>query len=296
LLESIRFPEPVVSVAIEPKSRVDQDRIGEALNKLAEEDPTFKVDYNNETGQTVISGMGELHLEVIVGRLFSEFKVGAKVGRPWVAYKETITVPAKAEGRFVRQSGGRGQYGHACLEVEPGERGSGFQFVDQIKNGVIPKQYISAVEAGVKEAVETGVFAGYPIIDIKITLYDGSYHEVDSSDIAFKMAGSIALKDCVRRAKPVLLEPVMKLEVSTPEEFLGDIIGDINARRGHIEAIETNDEMSTVRASIPLAEMFGYASALRSLTQGRATHSMRFEHYKRLPVELAEKVKATGRE
>ena len=296
LLESIRFPEPVVSVAIEPKSRVDQDRIGEALNKLAEEDPTFKVDYNNETGQTVISGMGELHLEVIVGRLFSEFKVGAKVGRPWVAYKETITVPAKAEGRFVRQSGGRGQYGHACLEVEPGERGSGFQFVDQIKSGVIPKQYISAVEAGVKEAVETGVFAGYPIIDIKITLYDGSYHEVDSSDIAFKMAGSIALKDCVRRAKPVLLEPVMKLEVSTPEEFLGDIIGDINARRGHIEAIETNDEMSTVRASIPLAEMFGYASALRSLTQGRATHSMRFEHYKRLPAELAEKVKATGRE
>ena len=296
LLESIRFPEPVVSVAIEPKSRVDQDRIGEALNKLAEEDPTFKVDYNNETGQTVISGMGELHLEVIVGRLFSEFKVGAKVGRPWVAYKETITVPAKAEGRFVRQSGGRGQYGHACLEVEPGERGSGFQFVDQIKNGVIPKQYISAVEAGVKEAVETGVFAGYPIVDIKITLYDGSYHEVDSSDIAFKMAGSIALKDCVRRAKPVLLEPVMKLEVSTPEEFLGDIIGDINARRGHIEVIETNDEMSIVRASIPLAEMFGYASALRSLTQGRATHSMRFEYYKRLPAELAEKVKATGRE
>ena len=296
LLESIRFPEPVVSVAIEPKSRVDQDRIGEALNKLAEEDPTFKVDYNNETGQTVISGMGELHLEVIVGRLFSEFKVGAKVGRPWVAYKETITVPAKAEGKFVRQSGGHGQYGHACLEVEPGERGSGFQFVDQIKNGVIPRQYISAVEAGVKEAVETGVFAGYPIIDIKITLYDGSYHEVDSSDIAFKMAGSIALKDCVRRAKPVLLEPVMKLEVSTPEEFLGDIIGDINARRGHIEVIETNDEMSIVRASIPLAEMFGYASALRSLTQGRATHSMRFEHYKRLPAELAEKVKATGRE
>jgi len=296
LLESICFPEPVVSVAIEPKSRVDQDRIGEALNKLAEEDPTFKVDYNNETGQTVISGMGELHLEVIVCRLFSEFKVGAKVGRPWVAYKETITVPAKAEGKFVRQSGGRGQYGHACLEVEPGERGSGFQFVDQIKNGVIPKQYISAVEAGVKEAVETGVFAGYPIVDIKITLYDGSYHEVDSSDIAFKMAGSIALKDCVRRAKPVLLEPVMKLEVSTPEEFLGDIIGDINARRGHIEAIETNNEVSILRASIPLAEMFGYASALRSLTQGRATHSMRFEHYKRLPAELAEKVKATGRE
>jgi len=296
LLESIRFPEPVVSVAIEPKSRVDQDRIGEALNKLAEEDPTFKVDYNNETGQTVISGMGELHLEVIVGRLFSEFKVGAKVGRPWVAYKETITVPAKAEGKFVRQSGGHGQYGHACLEVEPGECGSGFQFVDQIKSGVIPRQYISAVETGVKEAVATGVFAGYPIVDIKITLYDGSYHEVDSSDIAFKMAGSIALKNCVSRAKPVLLEPVMKLEVSTPEEFLGDIIGDINTRRGRIETIETNNEVSIVRALIPLAEVFGYASAIRSLTQGRATHSMRFEHYERLPAGLAEKVKAAGRE
>ena len=296
LLESIRFPEPVVSVAIEPKSRVDQDRIGEALNKLAEEDPTFKVDHNSETGQTVISGMGELHLEVIVGRLFSEFKVGAKVGRPWVAYKETITVPAKSEGKFVRQSGGHGQYGHVYLEVEPGERGTGIQFVDQIKSGVIPKQYIPAVEAGVKEAVETGVFAGYPIVDIKITLYDGSYHEVDSSDIAFKMAGSIALKSCVSRAKPVLLEPVMRLEVSTPEEFLGDIIGDVNTRRGHVEVIETNNELSIVRALIPLAEMFGYASTLRSLTQGRATHSMRFEHYDKLPAGLAEKVKTAGRE
>ncbi|MDD5590592.1 MAG: elongation factor G [Dehalococcoidales bacterium] len=296
LLESIRFPEPVVSVAIEPKNRSDQDRIGEALNKLAEEDPTFKVDHNSETGQTVVSGMGELHLEVIVGRLFSEFKVGAKVGRPWVAYKETITIPAKSEGKFVRQSGGHGQYGHVYLEVEPGERGTGIQFVDQIKSGVIPKQYIPAVEAGVKEAVETGVFAGYPIVDIKITLYDGSYHEVDSSDIAFKMAGSIALKSCVSRAKPVLLEPVMRLEVSTPEEFLGDIIGDVNTRRGHVEVIETNNELSIVRALIPLAEMFGYASALRSLTQGRATHSMRFEHYDRLPAGLAEKVRTAGRE
>lgn len=296
LLESIRFPEPVVSVAIEPKSRADQDRIGEALNKLAEEDPTFKVDYNKETGQTVISGMGELHLEVIIGRLFSEFKVGAKVGRPWVAYKETISIPSKAEGRFVRQSGGRGQYGHAWLEVVPGERGSGFQFVDQIKNGVIPKQYIPAVESGVREAVQTGVYAGYPLTDIKAILYDGSYHEVDSSDMAFKMAGSMALKNCVNKAKPVLLEPVMKLEVSTPEEFLGDVIGDINGRRGHIESIDTENEISIIRTLIPLAEMFGYASALRSLTQGRATYSMRFERYERLPDDLSEKVKVSGRE
>ncbi|MFO8143547.1 MAG: elongation factor G, partial [Dehalococcoidales bacterium] len=296
LLESIRFPEPVVSVAIEPKSRADQDKIGEALNKLAEEDPTFKVNYNEETGQTVISGMGELHLEVVVGRLFSEFKVGAKVGRPWVSYKESISVPARAEGRFIRQSGGRGQYGHAWLDVEPAERGSGFSFVDQIKNGVIPKNYISAVEAGVKEAIETGVFAGYPITDIKVTLYDGSFHEVDSSDMAFKMAGSIALKNCVNRAKPILLEPIMKLEVSSPEEFLGDIIGDINSRRGHIESIDTDNDVSTIRTLIPLAEVFGYASTLRSLTQGRATYSMRFERYEKLPLELMEKVRTSGRE
>ena len=296
LLESIRFPEPVVSVAIEPKSRADQDKIGEALNKLAQEDPTFKVNYNEETGQTVISGMGELHLEVVVGRLFSEFKVGAKVGRPWVSYKESISVPAKAEGRFVRQSGGRGQYGHAWLEVEPAERGSGVSFVDQIKNGVIPKHYIPAVEAGVKEAIETGVFAGYPLTDIKVILYDGSFHEVDSSDMAFKMAGSIALKNCVSRAKPILLEPVMKLEVTSPEEFLGDIIGDINSRRGHIESIDTDNDISTIRTLIPLAEVFGYASTLRSLTQGRATYSMRFERYEKLPAELMEKVRTSGRE
>ncbi len=294
LLESIRFPEPVLSVAIEPKSRADQDRIGEALNKLAEEDPTFKVAYNQDTGQTVVSGMGELHLEVIVARLFSEFKVGAKVGRPWVAYKEAITIPVRAEGRFVRQTGGHGQYGHVWLELEPMERGKGFQFVDQVKNGAVRKQYIPAVESGIKEAMETGVIAGYPVVDIRATLYDGSYHEVDSSDIAFKMAGSIALKNGVTRAKPVLLEPVMKLEIVTPVQFLGDIIGNLNSRRGHIEAIESHDEMSIIRSLVPLAEMFGYATDLRSLTQGRATHSMEFYRYQELPAELTEKIKITG--
>ena len=295
LLESIRFPEPVLSVAIEPKTNVDQDRIGEALSKLVEEDPTFKVDYNQDTGQTVISGMGELHLEVIVGRLFSEFKVGAKVGKPQVAYKETITIPVRVERKFVRQTGGHGQYGHVCLELEPVEHGSGFQFVNRVKNGAIPKQYIPAVEIGVKEAMQTGVLAGYPVIDIKATLYDGSYHEVDSSDIAFRMAGSMALKDGVAKAKPILLEPIMRLEVVTPEQFLGDIIGALNSRRGRIEAIETQGEMRVVYSFIPLAETFGYATSLRSLTQGRATHSMEFYRYEELPAELVDEIKATGR-
>jgi len=295
LLESIRFPEPVLSVAIEPKTNVDQDRIGEALSKLVEEDPTFKVDYNQDTGQTVISGMGELHLEVIVGRLFSEFKVGAKVGRPQVAYKETITIPVRVERKFVRQTGGHGQYGHVCLELEPVERGSGFQFVSRVKNGAIPKQYIPAVEAGIKEAMGIGVLAGYPVVDIKATVYDGSYHEVDSSDIAFKMAGSRALKDGVAKAKPILLEPIMRLEVVTPEQFLGDIIGALNSRRGRIEAIETQGEMRVVHSLIPLAETFGYATSLRSLTQGRATHSMEFYRYEELPAELVDEIKATGR-
>ncbi|MCD6453088.1 MAG: elongation factor G [Dehalococcoidales bacterium] len=295
LLETITFPEPVVSIAIEPKTRVDNDRIGESLHKLAEEDPTFKVDYNKETGQTVISGMGELHLEVLVGRLLSEFNVGAKVGKPWVAYKETITVPVKTEGKFARQSGGHGQYGDVWIELEPMERGRGFQFVNALKGGVIPKQYIPAIEAGIKEAMGTGVVAGYPVVDIKVTLYDGSYHEVDSSDIAFKMAGSIALKSGVNKANPVLLEPVMKLEIVTPEEFLGDIIGDINSRRGHIEAIETHSGTNIIRSLVPLAEMFGYTTDLRSLTQGRATHSMRFYNYQVLPPVLAEKIKATER-
>ncbi len=295
LLESIRFPEPVLSISIEPRTRADQDKLGEALRKLTEEDPTFKVDYNQETGQTVISGMGELHLEVIVSRLLSEFGVGAKVGKPQVSYKETITVPVRAEGRFVRQTGGHGQYGHVWLELKPMERGSGFQFVDHVKGGVIPKQYIPAVEIGVKEAVETGVLAGYPMVDIKATIYEGSYHEVDSSDIAFKMAGSIALRNGATKAKPVLLEPIMRLEVVTPEQFLGDIIADLNSRRGHIEAIETQSALRIIHSFIPLAETFGYTTSLRSLTQGRATHSMEFSRYQELPAELAEHIKIKGR-
>jgi len=295
LLEAIRFPEPVLSIAIEPKTRADQDRMGEALQMLAQEDPTFKVDYNQETGQTVISGMGELHLEVIVSRLLSEFRVGAKVGKPRVSYKETITVPARAEGKFIRQSGGHGQYGHVCLELEPMERGSGFQFVDRVKSGAIPKQYIPATEAGIKEAMETGVIAGYPVADIKVILYDGSYHEVDSSDIAFKMAGSMALRDGISKGKPILLEPVMRLEVVTPEQFLGDIIADLNSRRGHIVGIETHGEMRVIHSLVPLAETFGYATNLRSLTQGRATYSMEFYRYQELPSELMNQVIATGR-
>ncbi len=297
-LESIRFPEPVLSVAIEPKTRGDQDKIGEALQKLTTEDPTFKVAYNQETGQTVISGMGELHLEVLVSRLVSEFKVEAKVGKPQVAYKETISRPVKAEGRFVRQTGGRGQYGHVYLELEPMERGSGFQFVNRVKGGAIPKNYILAAEAGIKEATETGGLAGYPVIDIKVILYDGSYHEVDSSELAFKMAGSMGLKIGLAKAKPILLEPTMKLEVVTPGQFLGDIIGDLTSKRGHIEAIETTEaEMCTIRAVVPLSETFGYATSLRSLTQGRATYSMEFYRYQELPSALVALIadKTTGK-
>jgi elongation factor G len=290
LLESIRFPEPVLSIAVEPKTRADQDKLGTALRKLTEEDPTFKVDYNDDTGQTVISGMGELHLEVIASRLLGEFGVGAKMGRPRVAYQETITVPVKVEGRFVRQSGGHGQYGHVCLELEPLERGSGFQFVDRIRSGAIPRQYIPAVETGIKEAMESGAWAGYPLVDVKATIYDGSYHEVDSSDIAFKMAGSMALKDGVAKAKPVLLEPIMKLEVVTPEEFLGDIISDLNSRRGHIETIRTQGDISAIHSFVPLSEAFGYATTLRSLTQGRATHSLEFYQYQGVPAALVDQI------
>jgi len=291
LLESIRFPQPVLSVAIEPKTRADQDKMVEALQRLADEDPTFQINYNQETGQSVISGMGELHLEVILSRLFSEFKVGANVGKPRVAYRETVTIPAKAEGRFVRQTGGRGQYGHVCIEIEPLERGGGFQFIDRTKGGILPKPFIIATEAGIKEALETGVFAGYPLVDIKITLYDGSYHEVDSSELTFKIAGSMALKNGVAKAKPILLEPIMRLEVVTPGQFLGDVTSDLIARRGHIETIETQYiEMCTIRCIVPLAETFGYATSLRSLTQGRATYSMEFYRYQELPAELASQI------
>ena len=295
LLEAIRFPEPVLSIAIEPKTRADQDKMDGALQKLSEEDPTFKVNYNQETGQTIISGMGELHLDVILNRLLSEFKVGAKVGNPRVAYKEAITIPVEAEGRFVRQTGGHGQYGHVYLKLEPMERGSGFQFVEKIKGGTLPKQYIPAVETGIKEAMETGVLAGYPVVDVKATIYDGSYHEVDSSEIAFRMAGSMALKDGVRKAKPILLEPIMRLEVVMPEQFLGDVIGDLSSRRGHIEAIETYEGMRAVHAFVPLAETFGYTTSLRSLTQGRATHSMEFHQYQKLPDALADQIKIIAR-
>jgi len=297
LLESIRFPEPVVSISIEPKTRADQDKMATALQKLTEEDPTFKVTYNEETGQTIISGMGELHLEVIVNRMISEFGVGAKVGKPRVAYKETITKPIQVEGRFVRQSGGHGQYGHVWLELEPLGRGSGFQFVDAIKGATLPRKYVPAIETGVKEAMETGVLAGYPVVDIKATVYDGSYHDVDSSELAFKMASSQALRAGVRKAKPALLEPIMNLEVVAPEQFLGDIIGDLNAKRGHIEHIDAQGDTYVLRCLIPLAETFGYATRLRSLTQGRATHSLEYSKYRELPAELTEEIteKAVGR-
>ena len=295
LLEAIRFPEPVLSMVIEPKSKADQDKLGEAMNKLAEEDPTFKVRSDAETGQTLISGMGELHLEVLIDRMLREFNVKVNVGKPQVAYKETITVPVEAEGRFIRQFGGHGQYGHVWLKLEPIERGSGFRFVDQIRGGDIPKEYVPAIEAGVKEALESGVIAGYPIVDIKATAYDGSYHEVDSSDLAFKMAGSIALKEGVRKASPIILEPIMRLEVVMPAQFLGDVIGDLNSRRGHVDGIETHGETCVVRALVPLAETFGYATILRSESQGRATYSLEFHSYRQLPASLAEQIGVRGR-
>jgi elongation factor G len=297
LLESIRFPEPVISVAIEPRTRADQDKLGEALKKLTEEDPTFKVNFNEETGQIVIAGMGELHLEVIVHRLLSEFGVTAKVGRPRVAYKETVTTSAQAEGKFVRQSGGHGQYGHVWLEIEPAVRGSGWEFIDKIKGGSVPRNFIPSIETGVREALESGVVAGYRLVDVKVTAYDGSYHEVDSSDLAFKMAGSIALKHAVNKANPVILEPIMRMEIVTPKEFLGDIIGDVTSRRAHIESIETHGDICIIQALIPLAETFGYATNLRSQTQGRASHTLEFHSYQEIPASIVkEVVERTGPE
>ncbi len=290
LLEPIRFPEPVLSVAVEPTTRADQERLGVALKRLTEEDPTFKVNYDQEAGQTIISGMGELHLEYLVDRLLTEFGVGAKVGRPRVAYKETITTAVTVEGRFIRQSGGRGQYGHVWLRLEPMERGSGFEFANRIKGAAIPKEYIPAVEMGIKEAMETGVMAGYPVVDIRATIYDGSYHEVDSSEMAFKVAASMALKEGVMKAKPILLEPIMKLEIVAPEQFLGDIMGDLNSRRGHVESVGTRHEMVVIRVLVPLAETFGYATSLRSLTQGRANHTLEFYRYQEVSAELADEI------
>jgi len=290
LLESMQFPEPVIRVAIEPKTKADQDKMGIALQKLAEEDPTFKTYTDQETGQTIIAGMGELHLEIIVDRMMREFKVEASVGKPQVAYKETIRKSVKSEGKFVRQSGGRGQYGHVWLELEPLEPGKGYEFVNKIVGGVIPKEFIPAVDQGVQEALTSGVLAGYPVVDVRVTLFDGSYHEVDSSEMAFKIAASIAFKEGMKKADPVLLEPIMKVEVVVPDEYLGDVIGDINSRRGQIEGIEPRAGAQIVHAYVPLSEMFGYATDLRSKTQGRGIYTMQFSHYAEVPKSIADTI------
>ncbi|HLV99906.1 MAG TPA: elongation factor G [Ktedonobacterales bacterium] len=290
LLESIQFPEPVISIAIEPKTKADQDKMGIALGRLAEEDPTFRVRTEEETSQTIISGMGELHLEVIVDRMFREFKVEANVGRPQVAFKETITSNAQAEGRFVRQTGGRGQYGDVWLKVEPMERGKGFEFVNGIIGGVVPREYIKPTEEGVREAMENGVLAGYPMVDVKVTLFDGSYHDVDSSEMAFKTAGSMGFKEAARKAHPVLLEPVELVEVVTSPDFYGDVLGDLNRRRGQVMAMEERGTSQVIRAHVPLAEMFGYVNDLRSMTSGRASYSMEFSHYAEVPKTLSEEI------
>ena len=289
-LGSMEFPEPVMSVAIEPKTKADHEKLSQSLNKLAQEDPSFKVSFNEDTGQTIISGMGELHLEIIVDRLLREFKVSASVGKPQVAYKETIRSVSKAEGKYVRQSGGRGQYGHVFLEVNPLEDAEGFEFVNAIVGGVIPREYIPAVEKGVREATYRGILAGYPVVDIKATLYDGSYHDVDSSEMAFKIAGSIAFREAAKKAHPVLLEPVMSVEVVTPEEYLGDVIGDLNSRRGKIQSIDRRGNAQVIKLQAPLSEMFGYATDLRSKTQGRATYTMQFKHYDEVPKGVSEEI------
>ena len=292
VLESIDFPEPVISIAIEPKTKADQERLGLSLQKLATEDPSFRVRTDEETGQTIISGMGELHLEIIVDRLLREFNVGANVGRPQVAYKETVRKEVEQEGKFVRQTGGRGQYGHVYLRVEPQPPGKGFDFVEAIKGGAIPKDYIPAVRNGVRGAMESGSLAGYPMVDIKVTLLDGSYHEVDSSEIAFKIAASMAFKDAVRKASPVLLEPIMAVEVVVPEAFMGEVIGDISSRRGKIVGLDSRPATQVIESCIPLAKMFGYATDLRSMTQGRATHTMQFSHYDEVPASISEEISA----
>ncbi|UPV79336.1 elongation factor G [Bacillus rugosus] len=290
ILESMEFPEPVIDVAIEPKSKADQDKMGIALAKLAEEDPTFRTQTNPETGQTIISGMGELHLDIIVDRMKREFKVEANVGAPQVAYRETFRTGAKVEGKFVRQSGGRGQFGHVWIEFEPNEEGAGFEFENAIVGGVVPREYIPAVQAGLEDALENGVLAGFPLIDIKAKLFDGSYHDVDSNEMAFKVAASMALKNAVSKCNPVLLEPIMKVEVVIPEEYMGDIMGDITSRRGRVEGMEARGNAQVVRAMVPLAEMFGYATALRSNTQGRGTFTMFMDHYEEVPKSVSEEI------
>ncbi len=295
VLLSMEFPDPVMSVAIEPKTKADQEKLSQALSKLAQEDPSFKVSFDEETGQTIISGMGELHLEIIVDRLLREFKVGANVGKPQVAYKETIRTKSKAEGKFVRQTGGRGQYGHVYLEIEPSEPGKGFEFVNAVVGGAIPREYISAVEKGIKEATDRGILAGYPIVNVKVKLYDGSYHEVDSSEMAFKIAGSMGFREAAKKANPVLLEPIMSVEVVTPEEYLGDVIGNLSSRRGKVQNIERRGNAQLIRAQVPLSEMFGYATDLRSMTQGRATYTMQLSNYEEVPKGVSEEIVAKVR-
>ena len=290
ILEQMEFPDPVIDVAIEPKTKADQEKMGLALQRLSEEDPTFRTHTDTETGQTIISGMGELHLEIIVDRMLREFKVDANVGRPQVAFKETIRNTVKAEGKFVRQSGGRGQYGHVWIELEPLEPGLGFEFVNKIVGGVVPREYIAPVEAGIKEAMVNGIVAGYPALDIRATLYDGSYHDVDSSEMAFKIAGSMAFKSGAAKAKPVILEPIMRVEVVVPEEYMGDVMGDINSRRGRIEGMEARGNTQVIRGFVPLSEMFGYATDLRSKTQGRGVYTMQMSHYEEVPKNIAEAI------
>jgi elongation factor G len=295
VLESIKFPEPVIDVAVEPKTKDDQDKMGIALSRLAEEDPTFRVRFEQDTGQTLISGMGELHLEVLVDRMKREFKVEANVGRPQVAFKETITSTAKARERFVRQTGGRGQYGDVELEVTPRERGAGFEFVDKTTGGVIPREYMSAIQTGARESLESGVVAGYPVIDVSVAARDGSYHNVDSSEMAFKTAASMTVREAARRAHPIILEPIMRVEIRTPEQFFGDVMGDVSRRRGNILGSEAVGNMQIVRAEIPLAEMFGYTTDLRSMSQGRASSSMEFAHYAPVPAHVEKDLRAKGR-
>jgi len=296
VLESMEFPEPVIWVAIEPKTKADEEKLAASLQKLAEEDPTFRVRTEEETGQTIIAGMGELHLEIIVDRLTREFNVDANVGRPQVAYRETVRNKAhKVEGRFVRQTGGRGQYGHVLIDLEPNEPGAGYEFESRIMGGSIPREYIPAVDEGVEEAMNTGVLAGYPMVDLKVTLIDGSYHEVDSSDMAFKIAGSLALKAAAQKARPILLEPMMAVEVVTPGEFMGDVMGDLNSRRGHIDGMEQRGNAQVIGATVPLSTMFGYATDLRSTTQGRATYTMQFKHYAEVPAQIAQEIVAKVR-
>lgn len=295
ILESLYVPEPVISVAVEPKTKQDMEKLAKALQSLSQEDPTFRVSVDPETNQTVIAGMGELHLEILVDRMLREFKVEANIGAPQVAYRETIRKAVSAEGKFIRQSGGKGQYGHVVIEVEPAEEGSGFEFVSKVVGGTIPKEYISPAEQGMKEACESGILAGYPVIDLKVTLVDGSYHDVDSSEMAFKVAGSMAIKDAVMKANPVLLEPSMEVEVEVPEDFLGDVMGDLNSRRGHIEGMGSEDGIAKVTAKVPLAEMFGYATDIRSKTQGRGIFSMEFDSYNEVPRNVAEAVIAKNK-